>query len=59
MNFREALEKAKDELCLAVYLCECGANKGIRTINGNKVDWLSKVVYLAERELERSNENAE
>ena len=50
---REALEKAKKELALATWLSECGANAGIRRMWTNKLSWLSWVVYLAERELER------
>ena len=54
MREREALEKAKEELALANWLSECGANAGIRRMWSNKTYWLSWVVYLAERELERS-----
>jgi hypothetical protein len=47
-----ALEKAKNELSYATHLEDCGANAGIRKMNANKADWLSKVVYLAELGLE-------
>lgn len=47
-----ALEKARNELCYAIHLEECGKNAGIRKMNANKADWLKWVVYLAELGLE-------
>lgn len=51
-NMEAALEKAKNELSVAIHLEECGKNAGVRKMNANKVDWLKWVVYLAERGLE-------
>jgi hypothetical protein len=52
-----ALEKAKAELSAATHLEECGGNAGIRKMNANKAEWLSWIVYLAERGLEAEKEN--
>lgn len=46
---KEALEKGKEALHYAIYLSECGKNEGIKTINRNKAEWLSLLIYLAER----------
>jgi hypothetical protein len=51
-SLQAALEKAKQDLSYANHLEECGANAGIRKMNANKADWLSKIVYLAELGLE-------
>ena len=48
MKFEEAIKKAKVELSQAIYLSECSESKGIRTINFNKADFLSSLIYLAE-----------
>jgi hypothetical protein len=48
---RSAIDKAKEALSNASYQSECGVNAGIRTIFSNQADWLSKVIYLAERQL--------
>lgn len=52
-----ALEKAKAELSAATHLEECGVNAGIRKMNANKAEWLSWIVYLAERGLEAEKED--
>lgn len=52
-----ALEKAKAELSVATHLEECGGNAGIRRMNANKAEWLSWIVYLAERGLAAEKEN--
>jgi hypothetical protein len=48
---RSAIAKAKEALSNASYQSECGVNAGIRTIFSNQADWLSKVIYLAEKQL--------
>ena len=48
---RRAINKAKEALSNASYQSECGVNAGIRTIFSNQADWLSKVIYLAEKQL--------
>ena len=48
MKFEETIKKAKVELSQAIYLSECSESKGIRTINSNKADFLSSLIYLAE-----------
>lgn len=48
---KEALEKAKEELSRAIYLFECSRSAGIRAINEDKAEWLSVLIYLAEREM--------
>lgn len=48
---RSAITKAKEALSNASYQSECGVNAGIRTIFSNQADWLSKVIYLAEKQL--------
>lgn len=52
-QMESALNKAKEELSLAIHFEECGGNAGIRKMNANKADWLKWVVYLAELGLER------
>ena len=54
-QFEQAIEKAKEELSRASYLEECGANKGLRKMNANKAEWLSCLIYLAERCLSEDN----
>ena len=49
---KAALDKAVKERNHASYLEESGANAGIRKMNANKAEWLSWVIYLAERGLE-------
>lgn len=53
MTDREALEKAKRELSRASAYSDIGSNNGIRTIYSNRADWLCRVIWLAENELER------
>jgi hypothetical protein len=48
---RRAINKAKEVLSNASYQSECGVNEGLRTIFSNQADWLSKVIYLAEKQL--------
>lgn len=50
---RAALKKAKNELNHAIYLSECGANAGIRAIAERKSAWLSSVVYMAEKYMQK------
>lgn len=54
---REALESAKQEFHLAVYLGECGSNSGLRKMWSKKADWLSSLIYLAELQLAQEEEN--
>lgn len=51
-DLQSALATAKEELDKASYLEECGGNPGIRKMNANKANWLSRVVYLAELGIE-------
>jgi hypothetical protein len=51
-TYETALNKAKNELSVAIHLEECGNNAGIRRMNANKAEWLKWVVYLAELGLE-------
>ncbi len=51
-TMQAAIAKAKEELSVAIHLEECGSNAGIRKMNANKCEWLSWVVYLAERGIE-------
>lgn len=48
-----ALEKAKAELHLAIYLGECGCNAGLRKIWSDRADWLACLIYLAEAQISR------
>lgn len=50
---RSALEKAKAEFHLAIYLGECGSNAGIRKIWSERADWLASLIYLAEAQIAR------
>ena len=56
---KQALDKAIEERDHASYLSESGANAGIRKMNSNKADWLSWVIYLAEKGLEDEKRMAE
>lgn len=51
-QYKNALQQAKNSLSTATYLSECGANAGLRKIFSNKASWLSRVVYLASKQLE-------
>ena len=44
----QALERAKKELARLVYESQLGFNAGIQTIASNKVDWLSRIIYMAQ-----------
>lgn len=56
---RVALEKARAELHLAIYLGECGSNAGIRKIWSDRADWLAPLIYLAEAQIaSEESENA-
>ena len=55
---RTHVEQAKAELCLALYLSDCGSNLGLRQMWGNKASWLSSLIYLAERQLAEEEQNA-
>jgi hypothetical protein len=48
---RKAIECAKVTLSNAIYQSECGVNAGLRKIFSNQADWLSILVYLAEKQL--------
>jgi hypothetical protein len=50
---RVALEKARAEFHLAIYLSECGSNAGIRKIWSERADWIAPLIYLAEAQLTR------
>lgn len=47
----EALEEAKKQLAFCTYMSECGPNAGLRKIYGDQADWLSRITYLAEKQL--------
>lgn len=49
MNGKEAIKQAKISLNQANYLSECGRNAGIRAIYNKKAEWLSVLIYLAEK----------
>lgn len=50
---KRAINKAKEALSNASYQSECGVNEGLRIIFSNQADWLSKVIYLAEKQLKQ------
>lgn len=53
---KEALETAKEELSRAIYLSECSRSAGIRSINEDKAEWLSVLIYNAEQNMKRNLE---
>ena len=53
---KEALTMAKVELNRATYLSECGKNAGIRKMYGDKADWLSVLIYSAEKSMRKEDE---
>jgi hypothetical protein len=57
MTDKEAIEKAKSELNTAIYLLDCSKSPGIRAINRERSDWLSILIWLAEKEYERRGTN--
>lgn len=50
---KEALKMAKEELERALYLSECSRSAGIRAINEEKSEWLSVLIYNAEKYMEK------
>lgn len=50
---KDALEKARSALAFAIYQSECGQNAGLRKIYSNQADWLSSIVYLANKQYEK------
>ncbi len=53
---KEALETAKNELRRAIYLSECSRSAGIRSINEEKAEWLSVLIYNAEQYMRKEDE---
>lgn len=53
----EALEEAKKHLAFCTYMSECGSNAGLRKIYGDQTDWLSWIIYLAEKQLNNEGIN--
>lgn len=53
---KEALETAKEELSRAIYLSECSRSAGIRAINEDKAEWLSVLIYNAEKYMRKEDE---
>ena len=53
---KEALNTAKNELDRAIYLSECSRSAGIRAINEDKAEWLSVLIYLAEQNKRKEDE---
>lgn len=53
---KEALNTAKNELDRAIYLSECSRSAGIRAINEDKAEWLSILIYLAEQNKRKEDE---
>ena len=47
-----AFETAKKERAYALHMEECGSNAGLRKMNANKAEWLSWLIYFAEKGLE-------
>lgn len=54
-----ALEKARAEFHLAIYLGECGSNAGIRKIWSERAGWLAPLIYLAEAQIAREEVEVE
>ena len=44
---------AKEELERALYLSECSRSAGIRAINEEKSEWLSVLIYNAEKYMKK------
>ena len=53
---KEALKMAKEELKRALYLSECSRSAGIRAINEEKSEWLSVLIYNAEKYMKKEGE---
>lgn len=45
ISLEEALQRARNELVVAIYLSETAPNAGLRTIYENKAEYLSTLVY--------------
>lgn len=55
-TYEKALETARAELSRANCISETAAVAGIRKIYSNKSEWLTKLIYLAEKGLEHMTE---
>jgi hypothetical protein len=53
MTDREAIERARKELAMAVYISECGSNEGIRAMYSDRAEWICALLRLAEMVGER------
>ena len=53
---KEALNMAKVELNRATHLSECGRNAGIRKMYSDKADWLSVLIYNAQKGMRKEDE---
>jgi hypothetical protein len=57
VDYKEALTIAKAKLHRAIRLSECGYNEGIRAIYGKEAEWLSVIIYNAEENIMRKENN--
>lgn len=54
--YEKALETARAELLRANHISETAAAAGIQKIYSNKSEWLTKLIYLAEKGLEHQKQ---
>jgi hypothetical protein len=47
MTLEEAIKKCNDELAFAIHMEESAKNAGLRTIYGNRAEWLCEVLHAA------------
>lgn len=57
MKDKEALAIAKAKLRREIRLSECGYNEGIRAIYEKEAEWLSVIIYNAEENIMRKENN--
>jgi len=51
-SVKKSIAEANEELGKAMYLSECGANAGIRTIWSKRASWLSDLLHAAREQVE-------
>ena len=59
MTNEEAIQIAEERLCTARYNAETLNNKGLRKINENQAEWLSRIICLAKKQIPQKVKNIE
>lgn len=59
MTNKEAIQIAEERIYTSRYNAEMLNNKGLRKINENQVEWLSRIICLAKKQIPKKVKNIE